>query len=185
MSLLTYNNVWLTFGGNVLEPEPPVRPFSFLELYLYCDQGNGNLEADQFIIWNGNGGHYATLVGGYGDYTQTEKSGWYYTSSIVSPQNGWHDLTTSEISDINNGTAPFLHSFKYARLIFSYTEYYTLTRFSFRHLFNSGLNLPFSVWLSGLVWDASTHTYSSVPLGNNTFTPTTSYGLCFIDIQGA
>lgn len=183
--MLTYNGNMLTHNGSWLYAETRVIPFSFLELYLSCDQGNGNLEADQFIIWNGSSGHYAKVVGGYGDYNAAQKSGWYYSSSIVSPQNGWHDLTTAEISDINNGTAPFLHSFSYARLIFSYTDYYTLTRFSFRHLFNSGLNLPFSVWLSGLVWDASTHTYSSVSLGNNTFTPTTSYGLCFIDIQGA
>ena len=183
--MLTYNGNTLTFNGSWLYAETRVKPFSFLELYLYCDQGDGNLEADQFIIWNGSSGHYATLVGGYGDYTQTEKSGWYYDSSMIPSQRGWHDLTTTEISDINNGTAPFLQSFRYARLIFSYTEYYTLTRFSFRHLFNSGLNLPFLAELHGLVWDASTHTYSKVSLGSNTFTPTTSYGLCFIDIQGA
>lgn len=182
MALLTYNNVWLTFGSNVLENEPPVRPFSYLELYLSCDQGNGDLEADQFVIWNGNGGHFATLVNGYGDYTQPEKSGWYYSSSTIPSLHGWHDLTASEISDINNRTAPFLHAFKYARLIFSYTDYYTLTRFSFRNRFISGLNLPFLAWLSGIVWNDSTQTYSKVSLGSNTFTPTTSYGLCFIDI---
>jgi len=178
--MITYNGNTLTYNGSWLYAETRVRPFSFLELYLSCNQGNGNLEADQFTIWNGNGGYRAIVVGGYGDYTQTQKSGWYYSSSTIPSQNGWHDLTVTERSNINSGTAPFLQSFSYARLIFEYTDYFTLDGFSFRHRFNSGLNLPFSVWLSGLVWDASTHTYSSVSLGNDTFTPTTSYGLCFL-----
>lgn len=183
--MLTYNGKMLTYNGQWLVPgsSPVTKPFDYLRLYIDCPNGNGNLEAYGFTIWHSNSGNYISATTGYGDFTQTQKSGWYYSDYTTPSLHGWHDLTSAQIANINtqSSSSPFLQSFRYSQIIFRYDQTWTLDGFSFNYRFNSGLNLSFEATVYGYTWDATNHVYVQTTLGSPTsFSPTTTYQMLFL-----